>query len=56
VQPEYPKYTFARTTDNSAFQTTDGQAIKNDGSNAVPLVLQESDAVSIPTIGFIVEF
>lgn len=56
VQPEYPKYTFARTTDNSAFQTTDGQAIKNDGSNAVPLVLKESDAVSIPTIGFIVEF
>lgn len=56
VQPEYPKYTFARTTDNSAFQTTDGQAIKNDGSNAVPLVLKESDAVSIPTIGFIVAF
>ncbi len=56
VQPEYPKYTFARTSDNSAFQTTDGQAIKNDGSNAVPLVLKESDAVSIPTIGFIVEF
>lgn len=56
VQPEYPKYTFARTTDNSAFQTTDGQAIKSDGSNAVPLVLKESDAVSIPTIGFIVEF
>ena len=56
VQPEYAKDTFARTTDNSAFQTTDGQAIKNDGSNAVPLVLQESDAVSIPTIGFIVEF
>lgn len=56
VQPEYPKYTFARTSDNSAFQTTDGQAIRNDGSNAVPLVLKESDAVSIPTIGFIVEF
>lgn len=56
VQPEYPKYTFARTADNSAFQTTDGQAIKSDGSNAVPLVLKESDAVSIPTIGFIVEF
>jgi hypothetical protein len=56
VQPEYPKYTFARTVDNTAFATTDGQPIKPDGSNAVPLLLTENDAVIIPTVGFILEF
>jgi hypothetical protein len=56
VQPEYPRYTFQRTADNTAFQTTDGQPVRGDGSNAVPLILRENDAVIIPTIGFIVEF
>lgn len=56
VQPEYPRYTFQRTADNTAFQTTDGQPVRGDGSNAVPLILRETDAVIIPTIGFIVEF
>lgn len=28
----FPKYTFKRTDDNSAFATTDGQPLKNDGS------------------------
>lgn len=56
VQPEYPKYTFMRNADNSGFQTTDGQPLKADGSNAVPLILDNSDPVIIPTIGFIIEF
>ncbi|MBS1771237.1 MAG: TonB-dependent receptor [Bacteroidetes bacterium] len=56
VQPQYPKYTFARTADNTTFQTTDGQPIKSDGSNAVPLILNETKPVVVPTIGFIVEF
>jgi hypothetical protein len=56
VQPEYPKYTFQRTTDNSSFLTTDGQPLRNDGGNAVPLILDEPESTVIPTIGFIVEF
>ena len=56
VQPQYPKFTFARTIDNSTFQTTDGQSIRNDGSNAVPLILKETKPVIVPTIGFILEF
>ncbi len=56
TQPAYPKYTFERTADNTAFQTTDGQPVKPDGSNAVPLILDTSDPVVIPTIGFILEF
>lgn len=51
-----PTYTFKRTTDNSAFATTNGQAIANNGSNAIPLLLLDNDASVTPTIGFIVEF
>jgi hypothetical protein len=54
--PAYPQYTFARTDDNSDFKTTDGQPIKLDGSNAVPLILNNDDPVITPTIGFILEF
>lgn len=56
VQPQYPQFTFERTKDNSGFATTDGQPIKQDGSNAIPYLLKDSDAVVIPTIGFIVAF
>lgn len=56
AQPEYPKYTFKRTVDNSAFQTSDGQPLKADGSNAIPLILDKPSAVVVPTIGFIAEF
>src|SRR5690349_7476112 len=35
----YPDYTFQRTADNSMFETTDGQAIHPDGSNAIPVIL-----------------
>lgn len=51
-----PNYTFTRTKDNSAFLTTDGRSLKADGSNAIPLILQNDDAVFTPSIGFIIEF
>lgn len=56
AQPQYPQFTFARTADNSAFQTTDGQPIRQDGSNGIPYIIDDADPVVIPTIGFIVEF
>jgi hypothetical protein len=52
----FPNYTFARTPDNSAFATTDGQSVRMDGSNAIPLILSNNDATILPTIGFIIEF
>lgn len=56
ASPAFPRYTFARTDDNSGFKTTDGQPIKNDGSNALPVFLENSDPSVLPTIGFILEF
>ena len=50
------QYTFKRTDDNTAFITTDGQPIKQNGSNAIPVLLLNNDAQVTPTIGFIVEF
>ena len=54
--PSLPKFTFERTDDNLDFKTTDGQSIKADGSNAIPLILQERSATVVPSIGFIFEF
>lgn len=54
--PAYPTYTFKRNESNTAFLTTDGQPIKNDGSNAIPYILKDNDAQFTPTIGFILEF
>ncbi|GAB2698378.1 collagen-binding protein [Hymenobacter frigidus] len=51
-----PTYTFERLADNSGYATTDGQALRPDGRNAVPVLLPDSDALVVPTIGFIVEF
>ena len=54
--PAFPQYTFKRTTDNSAFATNNGRPIAFDGSNAIPLILQNNDPSVTPTIGFILEF
>lgn len=51
-----PDYTFKRTDDNSGFQTTDGKEIKKDGSNGIPLILQNKDFIITPTLGLIFEF
>jgi outer membrane receptor for ferrienterochelin and colicin len=51
-----PQYTFRRNSDNTAFVTTDGNVINTNGSNAIPLILDNRDGSVLPTIGFIVEF
>lgn len=53
--PAYPQYTFRRNEGNTDFLTTDGQPVKANGSNAIPLILRNDDANIIPTIGFIIE-
>jgi hypothetical protein len=54
--PAFPQYTFKRTTDNSAFVTSNGRSIAYDGSNAIPVIIQNNDPSVTPTIGFILEF
>lgn len=52
----FPKYTFERSADNSGFLTTDGNALKMDGSNAVPFILRNKSGNLIPSFGLIFEF
>jgi len=52
--PDY--YTFQRKPDDSGFETTDGQPLKPDGSNAIPVILPNSSALVTPTLGVIFEF
>ncbi len=51
-----PNFTFKRNADNSGFATSDGNPIKPDGSNAIPVILQNDNTSILPTIGFIFEF
>ncbi len=51
-----PDYLFKRNADNTGFETTDGQPVKLDGSNAVPLVLENKSATVVPSIGLLFEF
>lgn len=52
----FPKYTFKRTEDNSAFLTSDGQPLQQNGSNAIPYLLNTKSGNLIPSFGFIFEF
>ncbi|OSZ77561.1 TonB-dependent receptor [Chitinophagaceae bacterium IBVUCB2] len=54
--PAIPEYTFKRNATNTAFETTDGLAIKADGSNAIPTRVKNDDPFVTPTIGVIIEF
>jgi hypothetical protein len=54
--PGLPQYTFKRKTDNSGFETTDGTTLKQDGSNGIPVIIDNNDPVVVPTVGFIFEF
>lgn len=54
--PSIPRFTFERTADNSGFKTTDGLPIQPDGSNAIPVILEQNSATVVPSIGFIFEF
>lgn len=56
VQYAAPYYTFKRKADNSGFETTDGLALKTDGSNAIPVILQNESKTITPSIGFTFEF
>lgn len=56
VAPQAPTYTFQRNADNTAFATTDGQALRADGSNAIQILLGEEAGSPLPTIGFTFEF
>lgn len=53
--PSAPSYTFERNEDGS-YKTTDGQPIRQDGANAIPLILKNDDPFFVPTVGFILEF
>ncbi|SIT75654.1 TonB-dependent receptor [Pontibacter indicus] len=54
--PGYDRYTFQRNEDNTGFATTDGNPLRLDGSNAIPVILKNDDGNLVPTLGFIVEF
>lgn len=56
VNPAPPNYTFQRTADGSAFLTTDGQPLRADGSNAIPLLLENTEGSLLPSVGILVEF
>lgn len=56
ANPGLPNYTFKRNADNTAFVTTNGQPIQQNGSNAIPLILPNDEVSILPTIGFIIEF
>jgi hypothetical protein len=51
-----PNFTFQRNADNTGFATTDGLSLLQDGSNAIPLILNEPSGQPTPSIGIIVEF
>ncbi|MBT2558373.1 TonB-dependent receptor [Hymenobacter sp. ISL-91] len=54
--PATPSYVFQRTPDNSEFVSADGQPLRPDGSNGIPVLLDNTGTTVLPTIGFIVEF
>ncbi|MBC7565391.1 MAG: hypothetical protein H7223_00325 [Pedobacter sp.] len=54
--PAIPEYTWQRAADNRTFKTTDGLAIKADGSNAMPTNVKNDEPQVIPTIGVVFEF
>ncbi len=53
INPDY--YTFKRNTDNS-YATTDGKALRPDGSNAIPVLLKNASKTVVPSLGIIFEF
>jgi hypothetical protein len=51
-----PNFTFQRNADNTDFATTDGLSLMQDGSNAIPFILNQPSGQPTPSIGIIVEF
>jgi outer membrane receptor for ferrienterochelin and colicin len=54
--PSLPNYSFKRTDNNDGFLTTDGQELRADGSNGIPVILNDQSSLTTPSIGFIFEF
>jgi len=54
--PGYPQYSFRRNESNTAFLTSDGNPLKSDESNALPVLLGDDEGSITPTLGFILEF
>lgn len=54
--PGFDRYTFQRNESNTGFATIDGNPLRLDGSNGIPVILQNNDGNLVPTLGFIVEF
>lgn len=52
----YPYYSFERNKDNTAFVTTDGSALKPDGSNARQSIIYNDLTTVVPSVGIIWEF
>lgn len=51
-----PSYTFARNADNTGFETTNGLPVAPDGSNAIPVILENKSGRVLPSLGVIFEF
>jgi len=51
-----PNFTFKRSEDNSGFISTDGQPVKMDGSNAIPVILTNKTGHPLPTFGVTFQF
>jgi outer membrane receptor for ferrienterochelin and colicin len=51
-----PDYLFKRNADNTGFESSDGNPVRIDGSNAVPQVLPNISSTVVPSIGFVFEF
>jgi len=51
-----PQYTFKRNDSNTAFATTDNQPINQNGSNAIPFILENREGNILPSLGLILEF
>ena len=56
VNPAPPTSTFRRTPDGKAFVTTDDKPLRADGSNAIPVLLEETEGSLLPSVGIVVEF
>jgi hypothetical protein len=56
VNDAIPGFVLKRNETNTDFVTGDGLPLKQDGSNGIPLLLGNNDALATPTIGIIVEF
>jgi hypothetical protein len=54
--PDIPDYSFKRNATNTDFETTDGQPLKQDGSNGIPVLLIDETPFVTPAIGIIFEF